>query len=154
MNPPIAHEALIPNPGLSAFKPLIGTWATVGHHPMVPGTTFHGRTTFNWHEGGAFVIMRSEIDEPDIPSGIAIFGSDDHADTLSLIYFDERRVSRHYEAKMEPNVVRWWRTTPEFSQRYTITIAPDAATMHGVGEMSKNGGPWSGDLGLTYTRIN
>ena len=40
MDPKIAREALIPNPGLEAFKPLVGTWATVGHHPMVPGVTF------------------------------------------------------------------------------------------------------------------
>lgn len=145
---------MIQNPGLTAFKPLIGTWATVGHHPMVPGVTFHGRTTFDWHEGGAFVIMRSEIDEPDIPSGIAIFGNDDKADTLSMLYFDERAVAREYQAKMEPQVLRWWRNTPEFSQRYTITIAHDTATMLGVGEMSKDGGPWGPDLSLTYTRID
>ena len=152
MKQQIAREALTPNPGLAAFTPFIGTWATVGHHPMVPGVTFHGRTTFDWHEGGAFVVMRSEIDEPDIPSGIAIFGSDDQAETLSMLYFDERAVARRYEAKMQPQALRWWRTTPEFSQRYTITIARDGSTMHGVGEMSKDGGPWGPDLELTYTR--
>jgi hypothetical protein len=153
MQPQIAREALIPNPGLTAFKPLIGTWATVGHHPMVPGVTFHGRTTFDWHEGGAFVVMRSEIDEPDIPSGIAIFGNDDQAETLSMLYFDERAVARRYEVTMQPQVLRWSRTTPALSQRNTIAIADDAGTMHGVGEMSKDGGPWGPDLELTYTRI-
>lgn len=152
MDSRIAREALIPNPALDAFKPLIGTWTTTGHHPMVPGTTFHGRTTFEWHESGAFVVMRSEIDEPEIPSGIAIFGSDDQAKTLTLIYFDERTVSRRYEAAFEPPVLRWWRTTPEFSQRNTVTIAPDGGSMQGVGEMSKDGGAWDPDLSLTYTR--
>jgi hypothetical protein len=152
MEPQIAREALIPNPGLQAFKPLIGTWVTVGHHPMISGT-LHGRTTFDWHEGGAFVVMRSEIDEPEIPSGIAIFGNDDQAETLSMLYFDERPVARRYEAKMQPQTLRWWRTTPEFSQRYTITIAADTRTMHGAGEMSKDGGPWGADLNLTYTRM-
>jgi len=56
MKRPIASEALIPNPGLEAFNPLIGTWETVGHHPMLPGKTLHGRTMFEWHEGGAFVV--------------------------------------------------------------------------------------------------
>ena len=149
----IAREALIPNPGLKGFKPLIGTWATVGHHPMIPGVTFHGRTTFDWHEGGAFVVMRSEIEEPDIPSGIAIFGSDDQAETLSMLYFDERVVARLYEAKLHPQGLQWWRTTPEFSQRYTITISQDTGTMRGAGEMSRDGRPWSADLGLTYTRM-
>lgn len=152
MDQHIGREALIPNPGLEAFTSLIGTWATVGHHPMVPGTTFHGRTSFDWHEGGAFVVMRSEIDEPEIPSGIAIFGNDDEAKTLSMLYFDERKVARRYEARWESRVLRWWRTTPQFSQRFTITIADDAHTMRGAGEMSRDGGPWSGDLELNYTR--
>jgi hypothetical protein len=152
MDSQVGREALIPNPGLEALAPLIGAWATVGHHPMVPRTTFHGRTTFDWHEGGAFVVMRSEIDEPEIPSGIAIFGSDDERETLSMIYFDERAVARQYEATMHDQVLRWSRTTPKFSQRYTITIGGDGGTMQGVGEMSRDGGPWGPDLGLTYTR--
>jgi hypothetical protein len=154
MDPQIAREALVPNPALEAFQPFLGTWETVGHHPMVPGTTFHGRTTFEWHEGGAFVAMRSEIDEPEIPSGIAIFGSDDEGATLSMLYFDERGVSRQYEVELQPPVLRWWRTTPAFSQRNTITIAHDGGSMHGAGEMSKNGGPWGPDLELTYTRLH
>ena len=152
MDSQIAREASILNPGLRTFKSLVGAWATVGHHPMVPGVTFHGRTTFDWHEGGAFVVMRSEIDEPDIPSGIAIFGNDDEAETLMMLYFDERAVARRYEAAMQPQTLRWWRTTPKFSQRNTITIARDGSTLHGVGEMSKDGGQWGPDLELTYTR--
>lgn len=152
MKQQIGREALISNPGLVAFTPFIGTWTTVGHHPMVPGVTFHGRSTFDWHEGGAFVVMRSEIDEPDIPSGIAIIGNDCDSAVFSMLYFDERKVARRYEATLQPQVLRWWRTTPEFSQRFTITIADDGSTMHGVGEMSKDGGPWGPDLGLTYTR--
>jgi len=88
----IGPEALIHNPSMAVFKAVIGTWTTTGTHPMVPGTTFHGRTSFNWHEGGAFVVMRSEIDEPQSPSGIAIFGSDDALESISMLYFNERLV--------------------------------------------------------------
>src|SRR5438034_9356528 len=73
------NEASIPNPALEPFAVLVGKWKTVGTHPLVPGTTFHGHTSFDWLEGGAFLVMHSEIDEPEIPSGIAIFGSDDAA---------------------------------------------------------------------------
>lgn len=119
---------------------------------MVPGVTFHGHSTFTWHEGGAFLVMRSGIDEPDIPSGIAIFGNDEDADTLAMIYFDERKVARRYEAQLKLPVLRWWRTTPKFSQRFTLTVAADGNTMHGAGEMSRDGGPWGPDLSLAYTR--
>ena len=147
------NEAAKPNPALEPFRALVGTWATVGTHPMVPGTTFHGRTSFEWIEGGAFLIMRSRIDEPEIPSGIAIFGTDDKTHACMMIYFDERGVSRHYEASAQGNVVRWWRNAPELSQRQEVTIAADGRSMQSRGEMSRDGGTWEKDLELAYTRI-
>ena len=68
----VGNEAAKPNPALEPLGVLIGTWNTVGTHPLVPGKTFHGRTSFAWLDGGAFLIMRSEIDEPEIPDGVAI----------------------------------------------------------------------------------
>jgi hypothetical protein len=38
--------------------------------------------------------MRTEIEEPGIPSGLAIIGSDDQTEALTMLYFDERSVSR------------------------------------------------------------
>lgn len=73
----LASAAMIPNPRLAVFKPLIGEWATVGFHTMMPGITLHGRTVFEWHDGGAFLRIRSEIDEPGIPSAIALIGTDE-----------------------------------------------------------------------------
>jgi hypothetical protein len=68
----LASEAMIRNPRLAAFKPLIGVWTTVGRHSMIPGITLHGQTAFEWHEGGAFLRMRSEIEEPGIPSAMSL----------------------------------------------------------------------------------
>lgn len=150
---PIAREAMIPNPHLAALKPLIGEWTTVGHHALMPGITLHGRTTFEWHEGGAFFLMRSEIDEPRIPSGIAIIGCDDQTGALTMLYFDERAVARRYEAAIEGNVLRWWRTAPGFSQRYAITAASDGNTLHSAGELSTDDETWNPDLELNYTRM-
>ncbi len=97
--------------------------------------------------------MRSEIVEPEIPSGIAVFGSDNATGEYFMLYFDERGVSRKYDASFERNVVKWWRTSAEFSQRMTLTLADDDKTMVSKGEMSKNGGAWEPDLELTYTRV-
>jgi hypothetical protein len=149
----LAPEATKPNPKIQSLQQLIGTWSTTGHHPMVPGTTFHGRTSFEWIEGGAFLMMRSEIDEPEIPSGMAIIGSDDSSDVMTMIYFDERGVSRIYELTAEGNVVRWWRNSPEISQRCAVTVSEDGKTMQTKAEFSKDHGPWGQDLELTYTRV-
>jgi hypothetical protein len=150
----VDHEAAKPNPALEPLRVLVGTWNTVGTHPLVPGTTFHGRTTFDWLAGGAFLIMRSQIDEPGIPSGIAIFGTDDTTGECAMLYFDERGVSRRYEARLRDGTWTWWRDSPEFSQRFTGTIAADGRTIVGRGEMSRDGAPWEPDLQLIYTRAD
>ena len=148
----IGHEARKPNPALMALQPLVGVWGTTGTHPLVPGKTFHGKTSFEWIEGGAFLLMRSEIDEPEIPSGIAIFGSDDASGELFMTYFDERDVSRKYDVAIDGNRLRCWRNSPAFSQRMALTISDDGKTMHSQGEMSRDGGDWEPDLQLTYSK--
>jgi hypothetical protein len=146
------REASIPNPALEPFGVLIGEWTTVGSHPYMPGVTLHGRTSFEWLEGGAFLIMRSEIDEPGVPSGIAIIGSDDAIGEHFMIYFDERRVSRRYGVSLQDGVWRWWRDSPDFSQRFAGTLVDDGRTIISKGELSKDGSTWEGDLELTYRR--
>ena len=125
----------------------------MGVHPYLPGRTLHGSASFEWIEGGAFLLMRSENDAPEIPSGIAIFGSDDASGERYMLYFDEREVSRKYDVSIERNVLRWHRTSPDFSQRMVLTIADDGKTIVGKGEMSRDGGAWEPDLELTYSRI-
>src|SRR5581483_8711010 len=93
------HEAAIPNPALKPWSILVGEWETVGKHRLVPDT-LHGHASFEWLEGGAFLMMYSEIDEPGVPTGIAIFGSDDATKEFFMLYFDERGVSRKYEAML------------------------------------------------------
>ena len=148
------NEAAKPNPRLAPLSALVGSWITTGTHPQVPGKTFHGRTSFAWIEGGAFLIMHSQIDEPEIPSGIAIVGTDDTTGECSMLYFDERGVSRRYEVSVENNVWKWWRNASGFSQRFTGTISPDRRTIISRGELSRDGVNWESDLALTYTRAD
>ena len=115
MTTPIGPEAQRLNPALQPLAPLLGSWRTTGTHPLVPGTTFHGRTSFAWHEGGAFVVMRSEIEEPEIPSAVAVIGSDDAAGTFTMIYFDERDISRRYTVEVGDGDVSWHRDEAGFA---------------------------------------
>lgn len=153
MTPSIGAKASIPNPALGSLGMLIGVWQTTGSHPALPGTVLSGRVSFAWLAGGAFLIMRTEMDEPQIPDGVAIFGSDDAAHQLVMLYFDERGVSRTYDVAITEDGLRWWRDDPSFSQRFVITIDASGDRMHGTGEMSQDGASWEDDLTLTYTRI-
>lgn len=147
-----AREAAIPNPALVAFQPLIGEWTTVGHHPMRPGITLHGRASFGWVDGGAFLMMRTDVVEPQIPSGITIIGSDDASSDCFMLYFDERGVSRKYTMSFGDTSFRWWRDAPDLSQRFNVALSEDGRTMIGDGQLSRDGVSWEGDLELTYTR--
>ena len=138
---------------LQGWQRLAGRWATEATHPGLPGAVVIGQSTFEWLEGGAFLIMRSQIDEPGVPSGIAIFGTDDTTGECSMLYFDERGVSRRYEASLRDGELRWWRDTPEFSQRFTGTFSADGDTITGQGELSRDGATWAPDLAITYRRI-
>ncbi len=149
----VKQAITISNPTLKGLSELVGRWETVGSHPYMPGVALHGHTTFDWLEGESFLIMHSEIDEPGIPTGIAIFGCDDSTGDGSMIYFDERGVSRNYEWSFEDHVWKWWRNAPRFAQRMTLTISQDGSQIISRGEMCKDGETWEKDLDLTYTRV-
>jgi hypothetical protein len=149
----IGERALIPNSVLKPFEVLIGEWKTTGSHPYLPGVVLHGLVSIEWLEGGAFLIIRTEIDNPKFPDGIEIFGSDDEEKKFFMLHFDERGVSRKYDVHWEENKLQWWRDDPKFSQRFTITIEKNRNKMTSTGEMSQKGGAWEKDLSLTYERI-
>jgi len=148
-----AYPAAKPNPALKPFGVLIGTWSTVGTHGYVPGITLHGHTSFEWLEGGAFLIMHLDIDEPRFPTSVAILGSNETRGEYFMLSFDERGVSRKHDLSFKNNVLKWWRNAPEFSQRYTWTLVDDGNTIIGKGEISKDRLSWEKDLDLTYTRV-
>lgn len=146
----IGAQAVRPNPALKPFAVLIGEWQTAGTHPYLPDTELHGRAIFAWIEGGAFLMLRSEIDHPEFPDGIEIFGSDDQAGTYYMLHFDERGTSRKFDVSISRNQLTWWRDDPKFSQRVTLTVEKDR--LIAKGEMCRNGAAWEGDLSLTYLR--
>ena len=146
----VGSNALKRNAALQRLEFLIGDWRTTGTHPMVPGKKLCGRTSFNWHEGGAFLIMRQQIDEPGFPDGLAIIGSDNAAGTCSMVYFDERGVSRVMDVTVGNRALAWRHDGPDFAQRLTISQEADRLVSKGL--MSKNGGPWEDDLSQVFER--
>lgn len=148
--PGIGSKALTENPALKPLAFLIGEWRTTGTHPMVPRKKLLGRTSFSWHEGGAFLIMRQQVDEPKFPDGVAIIGSDDAAGTFRMIYFDERGTSRLMDLSVGNHTVTWKHDNPEFAQ--SMTIATDGDRLVSKGRMSEKGGPWKDDLSQVFER--
>jgi hypothetical protein len=140
------------NPALSLLDRAVGTWNVTGTHPYLPGRTLPGRVTFERIEGGAFLRMHSKMDDPELPEGVAIFGTDSDDETCTMLYFDERSVGRRYDVMFDEDGFAWSRDTPRFAQRFRVTIAQDGRTMRGEGTMKKDGSEWEPDLRLSYVR--
>ena len=106
-------------------------------------------------ESGAFLMMHMTIVEPEIPDGVAVFGSDDATPNEgAMLYFDLRGVAREYRWAVSDNVVTWSRRAPYFSQRMVLTLGADGTTITSQGEMSRDGVTWEPDLQLTYNRVS
>lgn len=136
-------------PALGPFGVLIGTWATEATHPQIDGVVA-GRATFDWLDGGTFVIERTSFDHELIPNAISVIGPPEDGEGLVMEYFDSRGVRRTYRTAIQEGVWRWWRDVPDFAQRFSAVLAPDA--FHGHGELARSPGDWGDDLDVSYRR--
>ena len=137
------------DPALAPFEALIGTWATEATHPAVDAVV-PGTVTFEWLEGGHFVVQRSHNEHDLFPDAICVIGAPEDGDGLVMEYFDSRGVRRTYGIALEQGVLRMWRDAPGFDQRFSATLAPDA--FEGVSQVAETPGDWRDDLKVTYRR--
>ena len=138
------------DPGLEPFTALIGTWTTEATHPLLDAVV-PGSVTFEWLEGGHFLIQRSFNDHESFPDAVCVTGASGAGDgRLVMEYFDSRGVRRTYGIALEGGVLRMWRDDPEFAQRYSATIAPGG--FQGQWQLARTPGDWKDDLQVTYRR--
>jgi hypothetical protein len=63
-----------PRSKLEPFGALIGGRAVELTHPAVEGTVISGWTTYEWLEGGRFLIQRAANEHPDFPDSLPVIG--------------------------------------------------------------------------------
>jgi hypothetical protein len=137
------------DPALAPFDALVGTWATEATHPKFADAV-PGAVSFEWLEGGRFLVQRSSNDHELFPDAIAVIGAPEEGDGLVQEYFDSRGVRRTYGIAIEDGVLRIWRDDPSFAQRYSATLAEDAFV--GEWEVAESPGDWNPDLRVSYRR--
>ena len=137
------------DPALEPFEALIGAWATEATHPLFDGVV-PGRVTFEWLEGGRFIVQRSSNEHELFPDAISVIGAPEDGDGLVMEYFDSRGVRRTYGISLEDGVLRMWREAPGFDQRMAAKIGDDA--FEAQYQLAETPGEWKDDLKMTYRR--
>ena len=82
-----AHEAPRPSPALRSLYVMVGTWELRGRESGPEGE-IHGRPTFEWMEGGFYLVQHVEIDYVGRRiSGTEYIGYDEENDNLKSYFF-------------------------------------------------------------------
>jgi hypothetical protein len=130
------------------LRVLVGEWEFTS--PLFPEG--RGRTTFEWLEAG-LLLQRSRVSGP-APDSTWIFGGDDSEESLTVLYHDDRGVSRVYRSTLREGIWRVWRDAPGFSQRFSGRVSADGRTIEAAWESSADGARWKHDFDLSYTRVD
>ena len=137
------------DPALESFDALTGTWVTEAVHPALDAVV-PGSTTFEWLEGGHFVVMESRNDHELFPDAIGVIGAPEAGDGLVMEYFDSRGVRRTYGVSLADGVLRMWRDHPGFEQRFSATLGDEA--FEGLWQLARTPDEWVDDLKVVYRR--
>jgi hypothetical protein len=137
------------DPALEPFEVLIGTWSVEATHPQFDAVV-PGSATFEWLEGGRFLVQRFRNDHELFPDGISVIGAPEAGEGLVMEYFDSRGVRRTYGVSLDDGVLRIWREAPGFDQRFSATLEPDG--FEGRWQLARAPGDWQDDLKVIYRR--
>ena len=150
------HQPLFrSNPALDQLAPFIGEWSIeITNMSFDPDRSaiVRGHSSFDWLEGGAFLLQQSEIANPDFPRSTAVIGPDEGAETYRMLYYDSRGVSRIYRMSLSGGIWTLWRDFPGFSQRFNGEFSEDGSVITAYWEKSSDGSNWERDFDLTYTK--
>lgn len=136
-------------PALEQLNILVGTWETA-----VPSAETQGRTSFEWLEGGGFLIQRSTVQRPEYPNAVSIIGATGSDGAFQQHYFDSRGVARIYDMTLRDGVWTLFRDGPDWPQRFVGRFSEDRNTITARLERGTYpGGPLEHDFDMVYTRI-
>ena len=137
------------DPALEPFEVLIGTWDTVATHPVVDGVV-PGTVTFEWLEGGRFIVQRSHNEHELFPDAICVIGAPEAGEGLVMEYFDSRGVRRTYADLARRRRVAHLARRSRVRSALLGDVGHD--TFEGIYQLARTPGDWQDDLRVTYRR--
>jgi hypothetical protein len=143
------------NPALADLEPLVGNWRMELYGAAFlpdPAARVAGSVNIDWVEGGAALVMR-QGDSALPPAAVWIIGRDDARDDYSVLYADDRGVSRIYGMSFRNAHWRMWRDAPELSQRFYADVDLEREVISGRWEKSVDErASWEHDFNIDYVR--
>lgn len=144
------------NPTLKDFKEFTGAWEMeLSNASFLPDvkTVIKATASFEWFDGGAFLILRQGSKNSGTPWATWFIGHDKDTRNYTVLYIDDQQSSRVYEMSFENGIWKMWRNAPEFIQRFTAEISEDKKTISGYWEKSADGKTWHHDFNLKYNKL-
>jgi hypothetical protein len=103
-------------------------------------------------EDGMLLAMRQVGDPAGPPLASWVIGRDASRPDYTVLYTDNRGVSRVYDMRFTGDVWTIWRDDPEFSQRFEATVSADRHTADGRWHTRAAGGKWEHDFDVAHAR--
>jgi hypothetical protein len=129
-----------PHPGLRALDRLVGTWKVTG--PEITGTV-----TFEWLEGGFFLLQHVELEQyGQTIKGIEIigyerpFGAEAPSEHIRSRYFDNAGNTFDYTYEADDETLTIWGGEKGSPAYYRGTWSPDGRTNAGAWVYPGGGG--------------
>jgi hypothetical protein len=143
------------NPALKELVFLEGKWnMKISNASFLPSLSeiIESSASFEWNEDDEFLILKQGTKET--PHATWIIGRDQDTANFTVLYFDDRHVSRVYEMSFKGDTWKIWRSATGFIQRYEGKVSKDKNSIVGAWGKSKDGKKWEHDFDLTYSRKN
>lgn len=141
-----------PGPRHRALEPLVGVWRTHGttiESESEPAIPFAGTDTYEWLEGGLFLLHKVDVSMGDRPVvGVEIIYPDPVSGHYHTWSVDADGTTEGYEARIEGRV--WSMTSRD--ARFRGAFAEDGGAISGLWER-RNGADWEPWMTVTLSRV-
>ena len=110
--------------------------------------------SYEWKADGSVIAVQQGSAEAEPPQlATWIIGRDEDSDNYTVLYADNRGVSRVYQMSYQNNTWKLWRNNPKFSQRFEGKVSKNKKTIEAKWGKSTDGGKtWEHDFNLKYER--
>jgi hypothetical protein len=138
-------------PELKSLEVLVGDWKEETKFKNDPENSGTGRASFEWMDGGFFLIWRFEAEykKHGMHKGICVIGYDDISRNCVGQFFDNLGYARTYQVSVKDGVLK---IAGDF-ERFTAKFGEDGKTLTGTWEQSSDGSNWKYLCDVKQTKL-